>query len=591
MSSHKISFTIVALALALIVPPADAANMVPITLTGFNWDVVVENNSAGPPYGTASELNPGEGNAFYQSGLAGKNYGLPVSGSFASAVGDGTIFQFQPYTARNALVLSSDTGASAGTLTLATPALYNRIAVIANSASATATSAGTLTLTFNDGSTFVTNYYAPDWFGNTNYALAGMERINLTTGATSGATTNPRFYQTSYYLAALLGAANKPLVSLTFGKASAANSTGIYAVSGELLNQVPASITSQPVSATVNELSPAGFSAVVAGNPFPSLQWYQNGSLIAGATNLTFTIASTALTNNGALFKLVAANVVSNVSYNVTSSVVTLTVNAINKPIVVTGYNVDLVVESNAAGPPYNAYAVELNPGEGNAFYQSGLPGYSYGLPSSGSFYSAVDGTLFQFQPYTTSNALVLSSETGISSGTVTLKTPQTYQSIAFMANSANGDSVGTANVTLLFNDGTSCTTTYNAPDWFNNTANVALQGVERIALSSGSTEGTPGNPRFYQTSLNLNVLLGSSNKPLAKLTFGMAQVASSTAIYAISGIVAPPSPPFFVSQPDGGRQSLSLLAVVSQWRPGSWCNQCFLHHPIHTADGQWSTV
>ena len=47
---------------------------------------------------------------------------------------------------------------------------------------------------------------------------------------------------------------------------------------------------------------------------------------IPGATNLTYTIASAALTNNGALFDLVAANVVSNVSYSVTSSVVTLTV-------------------------------------------------------------------------------------------------------------------------------------------------------------------------------------------------------------------------------------------------------------------------
>ena len=98
------------------------------------------------------------------------------------------------------------------------------------------------------------------------------------------------------------------------------------------LTQTPVTITNQPQSQTVVELQPATFSVGASGSPAPSFQWYKNNNPIAGATSATYSIASAQLSDNGALFKVRASNIASNVSYSATSSVVSLTVNADTNP-------------------------------------------------------------------------------------------------------------------------------------------------------------------------------------------------------------------------------------------------------------------
>jgi hypothetical protein len=418
--------------------------MTPMPVTGWNRDLVVESTAVGPPFTNyASEMNAGEGNAFYQTGLPTYAWGLPPSGLFVSMVGDNTIYQFQSYTANNALVLSSGTGLTSGTLTLVNPTTYAQIAVLAHSGNGTNTT-GSLTLTFADNSQLVTNYLAPDWFNNTtNVGWFGSGRIALTNGNDTGGLENPRWYQTTINIASMMGATNKPLTSITFGKALA-RSTAIYAVSGQT--------------------------------------------------------ASTAT------------------------------------PVAVTGFNRDLVVENTASGLPYTGYAAEFVPGEGTALYQRGLSGTTNGLPVSGMFLSAADGALFQLQPYNASNALVLSSGTGLSQGTLTLATPAAYNSISILANSGSGG--GTPAVTLHFANGSSFTTNYNAQDWFGSPG-FALQGFERINLTSAATLGSPADPRLYETTIDLVQAFGATNPALTSLTFTQANGAAATAIYAVSGIAA----------------------------------------------------
>lgn len=96
--------------------------------------------------------------------------------------------------------------------------------------------------------------------------------------------------------------------------------------------QIPVSIKTQPQDISVVELMTATFTAGVSGSPPPVLQWYRNNQPISGATNATYTIQSVKMSDTNSLFYLVAANIVSNTTYSVTSRVARLTVSADEQP-------------------------------------------------------------------------------------------------------------------------------------------------------------------------------------------------------------------------------------------------------------------
>ena len=114
-----------------------------------------------------------------------------------------------------------------------------------------------------------------------------------------------------------------------------ASADGIQAFAVTVPSPAPPVITAQPQSQTVPELAPTTFQVAARGNPPLTYQWYQDGGFIAGATDASFTIPATPLSDNGAAFSVAVANVIGGYTYSATSQVATLTVIAdTNAPVV-----------------------------------------------------------------------------------------------------------------------------------------------------------------------------------------------------------------------------------------------------------------
>jgi hypothetical protein len=229
------------------------AGFIPITVSGFNQDVVVEAGAVNDPtthYANAVTASMDAGTAktfytWYETGLpGGTGGGLPAAGVFTSLADPTAQFQLSPYTGLNALLLDATT--ASGTLTLATPAQYSALSFLTSSSLGSATSPLlALTINFSDGTAPLTglSVIAPDWFNNTPAALIAHGRVSVDLGTfDSVGTDNPRMYQENLALPA--SAASHPIssISITWLASGSPNAhTGIFAVSGTLVPE-PSSV-------------------------------------------------------------------------------------------------------------------------------------------------------------------------------------------------------------------------------------------------------------------------------------------------------------------------------------------------------------
>jgi len=266
------------------------------------------------------------------------------------------------------------------------------------------------------------------------------------------------------------------------------------------------------------------------------------GTLAAGgqATNVQISLAPSAVTNLPAGHYYTSVWLTNLGSGVVQGRSFALVVASGNAPIAVTGYNARALAPNSATAGTPNATAFDIV--NDYCFYEAGLNGSDRGLLPNGVFTSELDETtVFQFMPYGNTNALVLGYNYP-GSATLTLVTPQAYDSLALLACSAN-TSGGMGSLVLNFTNGThSQALNFNAQDWFNTVTNVAIQGFGRLKLGAGSAAEDDGanNPNLYQTTLNLAAL--GLTGVIASVTFTKPANAGSeqtTGIFGVSGMAS----------------------------------------------------
>jgi hypothetical protein len=227
-------------------------------------------------------------------------------------------------------------------------------------------------------------------------------------------------------------------------------------------------------------------------------------------------------------------------------------------PLVVTGFNQDIVVENSAPGAGQNNQVfvnATMDNGTlntGGTFYQQGTAGTTGGLPAAGTPVTSLfnPASTFVFQPYQGNNALVLAGQNAVSrTGTLTLVVPTPLSNLALFGATGNAGGATNQNDTVVVNfaDATppqTFTVTHLAQDWFNGSQAALQVGGRFNNVVTGGIDNTgTTNPRIYEDDIDLSAF---STHPVASLTITFNATSANqnnggyNAIVAVSGTVVP---------------------------------------------------
>jgi gliding motility-associated-like protein len=190
-------------------------------------------------------------------------------------------------------------------------------------------------------------------------------------------------------------------------------------------------------------------------------------------------------------------------------------------PVVVTGFNNDVVAESGANAAAVTSTVLDLS---NNILYTAAFAaanGIVAGLPNNGAIVNVA--RTYQLAAYNANNGLFLSANGAVpntaATGTLTLGTPASFSRISLLLFSTEGAT--TLGTTLAFTDGTTVAGgNVTIQDWFNG-GNAVISGFGRIARATAppyTVDGVTGNnPRFYR--FDIPIACSNQSKLLQSVT------------------------------------------------------------------------
>ncbi|XZF16541.1 hypothetical protein ACTHGU_10400 [Chitinophagaceae bacterium MMS25-I14] len=481
--------------------PVITSQVKPVSLTGFNEDIIANGTSAASSV-TTTGLDGSSGNVLYASGYNNTSTtgsaGLPANGSITSVQNASRLYQLASYSSSNALALRSATdasngGATSGTLSFATQnqSPYASLYVVGTTGNGTGTV--NYTVNYSDGSSSSGSMTFPDWFlapatASSQRALGSLDRVNRSSPYAFDGSTNFNLFENPITIDP--SNQSKIINSVAFSWNSSSNARpNIFAITGYTsttvirINDGPASSVAPAVAVTSDAISnkfcsgqSVTFTAIPAnGGAAPTYQWKLNGTNVSGATNATYTNASLANNSQVSVVMTATAGLTCLTTTTATSSAVTMTTGVVTAAV-----SIAASTASICSGATVNFTATPTNGGT-NPSYQWKVNGSAVSGATNATYSSSSLANNDNVTAVMTSSIGCATGSPATGSAVTMAVTPMLTPTVTVTSNPA----APRANAAVLFTAVATNGGTTPAYQWYRNGTAIALATSSTYNVSS----------------------------------------------------------------------------------------------------------